>query len=271
MKQMVDKILELALKQVGIKDDPVGSCNNKFNAAYYGGAVNNRLLAWCVVFIWWLFKECGMSGQFYGGKKTASVSAVYTFYKQKGLLVNKPKPGDLVFYDFTKNGTPDHIGIVYDVKDNGSVVAIEGNTSSSSQTNGGTVQKKTRTKAQIFALARPEYEPNTGSNSPKKPAKTEKNGFIEDVQKALGVKVTGKADARTMEATVTISPYRNRTHPVVKILQKHLKEKGYEVGTVDGIAGPKFTRAVRAYQKDNGCVPDGIITAGQKTWKTLLS
>ena len=49
-------LLELADKQVGTMDKPIGSCNNKYNTAYYGGKVNNPALAWCVVFIWWLFR-----------------------------------------------------------------------------------------------------------------------------------------------------------------------------------------------------------------------
>lgn len=262
-------ILELALKQVGVKDDPIGSCNNKYNTAYYGGKVNNPSLAWCVVFIWWLFRELGAGSLFCGGKKMANVPAVWAAMKDQ--RVTDPQPGDLVYYDFTKNGTPDHIGIVYEVKANGSIVAIEGNTSYKSQANGGTVQKKTRTKAQIFGFTRPKYEAGVSSTSAKKPAKQTKNGFVADVQKALGVPETGKLDAKTLAATITISPYRNRTHPVVKVLQQRLKALGYEVGEIDGICGKKFVEAVRKYQKKNGCVADGIITAGAQTWKKLLS
>ena len=44
------------------------------------------------------------------------------------------------------------------------------------------------------------------------------------------------------------------------------------VGEADGIAGAKFTAAVKAYQKDvlGYRTPDGEITAGNKTWKSLL-
>ena len=40
--------------------------------------------------------------------------------------------------------------------------------------------------------------------------------------------------------------------------------------TVDGIAGVKFTQAVKEFQKKNGCIIDGEITARGKTWKKLL-
>ena len=38
-----------------------------------------------------------------------------------------------------------------------------------------------------------------------------------------------------------------------------------------GTAGGIVVNAVKAFQKDNGCVADGEITAGNKTWKKLLA
>lgn len=38
----------------------------------------------------------------------------------------------------------------------------------------------------------------------------------------------------------------------------------------DGVAGAKFTAAVKAFQKANSCRADGVITAKNKTWKILL-
>lgn len=95
--------------------------------------------------------------------------------------------------------------------------------------------------------------------------------FIADVQKACGASVDGIAGAETISKTVTLSSKINNDHAAVKAVQKRLKELDYdEVGTADGIAGPKFTSAVAHYQQDNGCVTDGEITAGSKTWKKLL-
>lgn len=264
-------ILALALKQVGVKDKPIGSCNNKYNTAYYGGPVNNPALAWCVVFIWWLFQQLGASALFCGGRKMASVPAAYTRCKQAGGIVTDPLPGDIVFFDFNRNGTPDHIGIVYQVKANGSVVTIEGNTSGISQSNGGCVQQKTRTKAQIFALARPNYAAGTSSTSAKKTESDDVRAFIKAIQKALGVTADGIAGPKTLKATITVSRYRNRSHAVVKVLQERLNALGYDAGAVDGIAGPKFTAAVKAFQKQNGCVADGVLNAGAQTWQKLLS
>lgn len=98
-----------------------------------------------------------------------------------------------------------------------------------------------------------------------------KTQFVKDVQKACGAAVDGIAGPETLSKTITVSAKYNRKHAVVKFIQKRLYELGYvEVGTADGVAGPKFTSAVAHFQQDNGCVVDGEITAKKTTWKKLL-
>ena len=109
----------------------------------------------------------------------------------------------------------------------------------------------------------------------KKPAQPETgytlDQFIRQVQKAIGAAVDGKPGPETMSKTVTVSEDQNDTHPVVKPIQKRLAALGYtQVGDADGYAGPKFTAAVKAFQEDNDCWRDGIITAKNKTWRKLL-
>lgn len=95
--------------------------------------------------------------------------------------------------------------------------------------------------------------------------------FVKEIQKAFGAPVDGVAGSVTLSKTVTLSATKNRTHAAVKCVQKRLYELGYtQVGEADGIAGKKFDLAVKAFQKDNGCWVDGVITAGNNTWKKLL-
>lgn len=95
--------------------------------------------------------------------------------------------------------------------------------------------------------------------------------FVRDVQIACGADVDGIAGPQTLRRTVTLSEKKNRTHPAVSAVQIRLNALGYtQVGAVDGRAGPKFTAAVKAFQRDNGCVVDGEITAGRTTWRKLL-
>lgn len=95
--------------------------------------------------------------------------------------------------------------------------------------------------------------------------------FVREVQTAIGVCVDGIAGPITLRATPTISAAKNRTHHAVQPVQRYLYALGYvEVGTADGVAGFKFTQAVRNFQRDHGCTIDGEITANAKTWQTLL-
>lgn len=95
--------------------------------------------------------------------------------------------------------------------------------------------------------------------------------FIRDVQKAIGAKVDGIPGPETLSKTITVSKKKNRTHPIVKPIQRRLAVLGYtKVGKADGIAGILFASAVREFQEDNDCVTDGVITAKAKTYRKLF-
>ncbi len=55
----------------------------------------------------------------------------------------------------------------------------------------------------------------------------------------------------------------------VGIVQFKLAREGYAVGTVDGIAGVKFDKAVKAYQRNKGLLVDGKV--GINTWNSLFN
>ena len=93
--------------------------------------------------------------------------------------------------------------------------------------------------------------------------------FLSDLRAILGLK--SNASKKTiLSKTITVSANKNNNHKVVKPIQKYLNTLGYSCGTADGIAGSKFTVAVKAFQKKNKCVQDGEITAKNSTWKALL-
>ena len=95
--------------------------------------------------------------------------------------------------------------------------------------------------------------------------------FIRDVQNATGSAADGIAGNETISNTVTVSAKKNRTHEVVKAVQKRLAVLGYDVvGEPDGVAGPKFEAALIAFQADNQCRQDGEATSRNKTWRKLL-
>ena len=129
----------------------------------------------------------------------------------------------------------------------------------------------TKTKGHTVVVV----EGNSRSVSTKKEDTKNKNNstrtkFIKSVQKAIGAKVDGIAGNETLYKTITVSRTNNRNHPIVKAMQEYYNALGYSCGKVDGLAGFKFESATKRFQKDHGCVVDGIVTAREKTWRKLL-
>lgn len=91
--------------------------------------------------------------------KTASCSVMgdYAIKKKMNVAWGKRKVGDIVLFDFNHNGTSDHTGIVVNVNSDGTIDAIEGNTSQKSQDNGGNVMFRNRTKGNVNYFVRPKY------------------------------------------------------------------------------------------------------------------
>ena len=54
---------------------------------------------------------------------------------------------------------------------------------------------------------------------------------------------------------------------IVKAIQIFLNLNGFQCGSADGIFGTKTQNAVKAWQRANGLVPDGII--GKNSWRVL--
>ena len=166
-------ILKVARGELLVKESPAGSNNVKYNTAYYGREVQdteNAKYPWCVVFQWWLFRQAGAADLFYGGGKTASCKTLMSYAKSHGLYVSGGyAPGDLVFLRFSsKRTTPEHIGIVKEVRANGDLVTIEGNTGVGNDANGGQVQQRVRYAWQALGAYRPAYEKETKmDNTPK--------------------------------------------------------------------------------------------------------
>lgn len=94
--------------------------------------------------------------------------------------------------------------------------------------------------------------------------------FVKDVQRVTGAKVDGIAGKETLEKTVTLAVLINHKHPAVKFVQKRLNALGFDCGEADGVFGEKTYKAVKAFQKANNCVNDGVITMQNMTWKKLL-
>lgn len=97
------------------------------------------------------------------------------------------------------------------------------------------------------------------------------NQFVRDIQLVTGSAVDGNPGNETISNTPTLNTSAGlENHIVVYLVQKRLDSLGYSVGATDGVYGGQTKATVEKYQADNGCVPDGEITAKMKTWRKLL-
>ncbi len=228
---------------------------------------------WCATAVSAAFIKAGLTDI---GFTECSCNRMIDLYKEKGRWEERdsyvPKIGDIVMYDWQDNGigdnasSADHVGLVAAINGT-SMTIIEGNKNESVSYRSINVNGK-----YIRGYCLPDY-----ASKASKPVETvststySKEVFIRDVQKALGATVNGIAGPETLNSTITLSAILNRKHEVIRAVQRRLAALGYtSVGKIDGIAGAKFTQAVKEFQKDNSCIVDGEITARGKTWKKLL-
>lgn len=112
-------------------------------------------------------------------------------------------------------------------------------------------------------------EPVAEPSVPRDDGEYSEADFVADVQEVLGTDATG---AELLSLTPTLSRNYNRKHPLVECVQLRLLELGYNLGEdgADGRYGPMTANAVAAYQRDNDCIADGVISAHKRTWECLL-
>lgn len=118
-------IVGIALTQVGYHD---GYSNN----TKYGVWAGNNGAGWCDIFISWCAAKAGVSSSIIPQKSFGGVESGMAWFKNKGQFRYRssgytPKKGDIIFFDWNYNGSPDHVGIVNYVDSNGSVHVIDGN------------------------------------------------------------------------------------------------------------------------------------------------
>ncbi|WP_279006376.1 lysozyme family protein, partial [Thomasclavelia cocleata] len=104
----------------------VGNIGGKPYWKWYGF---NTRVEWCACFVSWCANESGILDITI--PKFARVEDGIQWYKNKGQWKNKnyiPSSGDLIFFDWQKDGNPNHVGIVERVENN-TVYTIEGNSS----------------------------------------------------------------------------------------------------------------------------------------------
>lgn len=166
-----------------------------------GGAVFRKYCglpsgaAWCNAFVDYVANEGGVKSLYFNGAKETYCPHSMAWCKKN--LAQIPLflalPMDIIYFDWDKNGNPNHIGFVRQRKDTASIYTIEGNT------DGGKVAQKTRAGKYVQAVYRPHF---TGAYKLQKLTVDGQCGYstIANLQKALGISVDGVLGINTVKA-----------------------------------------------------------------------
>ena len=145
-------VLEVARSQLGVK-----SGRKYWDYVMGGGYESGSATPWCACFVSWCFHQAGAKC---AGLPAASCTyGIYAKALKAGKVVSvaSARPGDVVLFNFDHiKSDAEHVGIVESVG-SGTLVTIEGNTNAGGSSTGGQVCKKVRSKANVFAIVRPDY------------------------------------------------------------------------------------------------------------------
>lgn len=248
-------VVRIAAAEIGVKESPSGSNCVKYNDWFYGRSVRGASYPWCAAFVSWVLAQAGAG---HLAARSASCPAIKSDAQRRGTYhagFDGIALGDLVLYQFDRDADPDHIGIVENVSGS-NIVAIEGNTSLTSNDNGGAVMRRTRSKGLIMGYVRPAYD---GASAPVVDTRIDtvrevqqwlnrasgaglsvdgiygqqtRKAIVRVLQRAIGVSADGIVGWRTRRALPTLSV--GTGGDAVRAAQALLVCKGYAAAYVDG-------------------------------------
>jgi cell wall-associated NlpC family hydrolase len=148
----MSRLIEVAEKELGYAEEPANSNNTR-----YGEWFGLNGVAWCGMFVSWVYAQAGLPLPNIGFKKGfAGCQTAAKYFRDNNLLTTAPAPGDIVLFDWNADGRYDHTGIFVRNIDHIHFETIEGNTSFANNSNGGQVMRRRRKYSQaIFAHVHP--------------------------------------------------------------------------------------------------------------------
>ena len=149
---LATRALAEAKRHVGVKENPPAS-NRVLFSDWYG-----LVGPWCAMFVTYCYVHAGSKGFRRGGLWAyCPYMVAAAIAGENGASVTRdPQPGDVVLFDWTGDRVADHVGL-FDAwidRDAGRFRTVEGNTSSSSDSDGGAVEVRERSTSQVRCFMR---------------------------------------------------------------------------------------------------------------------
>ncbi len=271
----VDQFLKMAAKHIGYRESPKGSNRTIFGERY---AKRTRRgsngVAWCGIFVWDIFLECGIDIQKELGFRFCQYTPTFSEDCRKAgwqrVSAKDIRPGDVVFFDFpdkVRPGEPQHVGIAGStVKAGWFRTKAEGNTSkgiTGSQDNGGGVYSRLRRSKYVIAAYRPPFATHAVSPVPAKSV-PKPITVVATLLASGGLLYGGNVYLKTNSATP--SPAQVSAPAFTRVLRLTSPAmRGSDVATVrrallhdsGTVYDAKLERAVRAWETRHGIVQTG--------------
>ena len=216
---MRNKILDTARAEIGQKENPLGSNRTKYGQWYENGKWDGY--SWCAMFVSWVYAKAGSPlPKIDDGMGFRYCPTLFHRATQYGWKTSKPIQGDIVLFDWGKDGQADHTGIFVRDIGKGMFECIEGNTSYANQSNGDGVMLRERSYNSVQAFINvldkvaEQTEWKIGDKGPK----------VREIQRKLNIAADGD--------------FGPATHAAVVAFQK---SKGL---VPDGVVGPKTLKAL---------------------------
>ena len=248
------KLLAVARAEIGRREGraPNGAWNNdiEYNDWYVrrNGAAFTRG-PWCAVFVSWVAHKAGLLGDVI--PEHAYTPAGFAWFRKRGLVVQRPRPGDIMYVHYPSMGRIAHVGIVEAV-DGDHIITIEGNTNAGQSRQGNGVYRLRRPITSRLRFCRPKYTPTPTAAPAPAPATWDGHSFPGRAAFTLGSK-----------------------HPAVTVLGERLVKHGYHrhykqgPGIPMGMADVKNCADFQRAQGWSGSDADGY--PGPTTWALLMA
>lgn len=271
--QLKSKVISVAENEVGYKGT---SSKSKYGDWYgYQGS-------WCTYFIFWCYNQADKSigSDMYGTivPSGGNCNSMISWYKNKGLYHKsgsyKPQKGDLVFFDWSSNGSSQHVGFVTGTSGS-TVYTIEGNCSGEvkSRQYTSTGSKPYNNISSIMGYASPKYSSASGSSSSgetdKKETEAKKNQESKETTKKKSSSSSSSSSSgseksendKTTKSSTTKKESKDEEKTAEK-LTLHAATNTLELGdsvTLEYNVEPAGSKAVVGYF----CDEEGVIEIGE--------
>jgi len=202
--------------------------------------------AWCNAFVDYIANEAKVPKLYFNGKKETYCPHSIQWCRKN--LAQVPlylaMAGDIIYFDWDRNGNPNHIGLVRSKRSATSIYTVEGNT------DGGKVASKTRAGKYVLGVFRPHFVPAKVSKTSLKQDGNFGYYSIYNFAVALGMKPTG---IMTKELVKCWQKKVGATQDAVwgpgtsRKAQAFLAKAGCYTGKIDGEWGPASSKALQGW------------------------